>query len=54
LAATEALASLGLARNDLKCFAPEKQFRLLLNRIANGVDKIERNTRVPRNVWSRC
>ena len=51
---SDVLPSLGLAYKDLKCLAPEKHFKLLLNRIVNGIDKIERNTRPLRKAWSRC
>ena len=54
MAVTEALASLELAYKDLKCLVPEKQFKLLLNRIVNGVDKIKRNTSPMCNARSRC
>ena len=42
----------GAQRPQVPC--TEKQFKLLLNRIANGVGKIERNTRPLCNAQSRC
>jgi len=46
---TDALADLGLTFKDLDGLSPEAQFKLLLNRMANGIDKIECNTRPLRN-----